>query len=216
MRCVRHTPPSTGCTNKNLIYEKNIEYIRSSASGNYFFACRSLRDRGRRDGTRHRRNSFLRRPPASTYPISSKGATGRRTGAGLTLFTGIGDEKALKILRKVRETFHIPVVTDVHTAQEAVMAAEYVDVPPDPGIPVSPDRPPRGGCRDRKVCQYQERTVFITGINGFRVRQGFGFGNSEYAVTERGTFFGYGDLVVDMRSIPVMRSACECPGDNGT
>ena len=61
-------------------------------------------------------------------PYIFKGSYRKANRSRIDSFTGIGDEKALRILRKVRETFGIPVVTDIHTADEAAMAAEYVDV----------------------------------------------------------------------------------------
>ena len=61
-------------------------------------------------------------------PYVFKGSYKKANRSRIDSFTGIGDEKALKILRKVKETFNIPVVTDIHTEQEAAIAAEYVDI----------------------------------------------------------------------------------------
>ncbi len=61
-------------------------------------------------------------------PYIFKGSYRKANRSRIDSFTGIGDEKALKILRKVNETFHIPTVTDIHETNEAAMAAEYVDV----------------------------------------------------------------------------------------
>ena len=85
-------------------------------------------------------------------PYVFKGSYRKANRSRLDSFTGIGDEKALKILAKVRSTFDVPVVTDIHTASEAEMAAEYVDGLQIPAL--SPDRFAGCGSSNRKNCQY--------------------------------------------------------------
>ena len=114
-------------------------------------------------------------------PYAFKGSYRKANRSRLDSFTGIGDEKALKILRKVKETFGIPVVTDIHTEPEAEMAAEYVDILQIPQF-LSP-----------QAMQFAAQKVVETG-------------NSNVMLTERGTTFGYQDLVVDFRSIPEMQA----------
>lgn len=126
-------------------------------------------------------------------------------------FTGIGDEKALKILRKVKETFGIPVVTDIHTAPEAAMAAEYVDILQIPAFL----------CRQTDLLVAAAETGKVVNIKKgqFLAPESMAFacdkvriaGDENVIVTERGTFLGYGDLVVDMRGVPVMKQTCGCP-----
>lgn len=91
-------------------------------------------------------------------PYIFKGSYRKANRSRLDSFMGIGDEKALKILAKVRDTFDVPVVTDIHAADEAAMAAEYVDVLQIPAFCVV-----RQIClllpQNRKDCKYQERTV---------------------------------------------------------
>ena len=77
-------------------------------------------------------------------PYVFKGSYRKANRSRLDSFTGIGDEKALKVLRKIRETFDIPIVTDIHSAGEAAMAAEYVDVLQIPGdLPIDFSNPKR-------------------------------------------------------------------------
>jgi 2-dehydro-3-deoxyphosphooctonate aldolase (KDO 8-P synthase) len=123
----------------------------------------------------------------------------------LDSFTGIGDEKALKILAEIREQFSIPVVTDVHSPEEAVMASEYVDVLQIPAFL----------CRQTDLlvaCANTGRTVSVKKgqflspqAMQFAIDKVTGSGNQKVIITERGTTFGYQDLVVDFRGIPVMQ-----------
>ena len=85
-------------------------------------------------------------------PYIFKGSYRKANRSRLDSFTGIGDEKALKILRKVADTYKIPVVTDIHTAEEAKMVANS-------GIFVSPDRFVGGCCKNRASGEYQERSI---------------------------------------------------------
>ncbi|MDR1005228.1 MAG: 3-deoxy-8-phosphooctulonate synthase [Prevotellaceae bacterium] len=138
-------------------------------------------------------------------PYTFKGSYRKANRSRLDSFTGIGDEKALQVLRKVRETFDIPVMTDIHTAAEAAMAAEYVDVLQIPAFL----------CRQTDLlvaAAHTGRTVNIK-KGQFLSPQAMRFaadkvieaGNPRVMLTERGTTFGYQDLVVDFRSIPEMQ-----------
>ena len=106
-------------------------------------------------------------------PYVFKGSYRKANRSRLDSFTGIGDEKALKILRKVGETFNIPTVTDIHETTEAAMAAEYVDV-----LQIPAPMPPNGfigsGGRDREDRQYKERTVPFAGCHAIRRTKGSG------------------------------------------
>ena len=123
----------------------------------------------------------------------------------LDSFTGIGDEKALKVLGKIRDTFGIPVVTDIHTAEEASMAAEYADVLQIPAFL----------CRQTDLLVAAAKTVKVVNIKkgqflsgesmGFAVEKVKLSGNDKVMLTERGSMFGYQDLVVDYRNIPIMQ-----------
>ena len=105
---------------------------------------------------------------------------------------GIGDEKALKILAKVRDTFDVPVVTDIHAADEAAMAAEYVDVLQIPAF--------------GKIVNIKKGQFLSPGAMRFAADKVVEAGNNEVMLTERGTTFGYQDLVVDYRGIPEMQT----------
>ena len=90
-------------------------------------------------------------------PYVFKGSYRKANRSRLDSFMGIGDEKALKILQKVHDTFGVPTVTDIHAAEEATMAAEYVDILQIPALPA--DRPACSRRQNRKNHQHQERAV---------------------------------------------------------
>ncbi|MDE5845509.1 MAG: 3-deoxy-8-phosphooctulonate synthase [Muribaculaceae bacterium] len=138
-------------------------------------------------------------------PYVFKGSYRKANRSRIDSFTGIGDIEALKILRKVRDTFNIPVVTDIHSVDEARMAAEYVDVLQIPAFL----------CRQTDLLVAAAETGRLVNIKKgqflspesmkFAVEKVRDAGNNEVAVTERGTTFGYQDLVVDYRGIPEMQ-----------
>ena len=109
-------------------------------------------------------------------PYVFKGSYRKANRSRLDSFTGIGDEKALKILRKVGETFNIPTVTDIHETTEAAMAAEYVDVLQIPAFLCRQTDLLVAAARDREDRQYKERTVPFAGCHAIRRTKGSGRG----------------------------------------
>lgn len=144
-------------------------------------------------------------------PYVFKGSYRKANRSRLDSFTGIGDEKALKVLRKVKETFGIPVVTDIHSAPEADMAAEYVDILQIPAFLCRQTDLLVAAAKTGKYVNIKKGQFLAPESMAFAVDKVVESGNNEVAVTDRGTFFGYGDLVVDMRGIPVMQQCCKCP-----
>ncbi|TVR82367.1 MAG: 3-deoxy-8-phosphooctulonate synthase [Saprospirales bacterium] len=121
-------------------------------------------------------------------------------------FTGIGDEKALRILRKVKSEFNLPVVTDVHTAEEAQLAAAYVDVLQIPAFLCRQTELLVAAAETGKWVNIKKGQFMSPGSMLFAVEKVQQSGNSNIMLTERGTTFGYQDLVVDFRGIPQMQS----------
>ncbi len=139
-------------------------------------------------------------------PYVFKGSYRKANRSRIDSFTGIGDEKALKILAKVKETFGIPVVTDIHTADEAEMAAGYVDVLQIPAFLCRQTDLLVAAARTGKVVNIKKGQFLSAGAMRFAADKVVEAGNNQVMLTERGTTFGYQDLVVDYRGIPEMRS----------
>lgn len=138
-------------------------------------------------------------------PFIFKGSYRKANRSRLDSFTGIGDEKALKILRKVCETFGIPTVTDIHSAAEAAMAAGYVDVLQIPAFLCRQTDILVAAADTGKVVNIKKGQFLSAEAMQFAVTKVRESGNENIVLTERGTTFGYQDLVVDFRGIPAMR-----------
>ncbi len=138
-------------------------------------------------------------------PFVFKGSYRKANRSRLDSFTGIGDEKALKILRKVSETFNIPIVTDIHTAEEAAIAAEFVDVLQIPAFLCRQTDILVAAAKTGKVVNIKKGQFLSAGAMQFAVTKVIESGNKNVMLTERGTTFGYQDLVVDYRGIPEMK-----------
>jgi len=121
-------------------------------------------------------------------------------------FTGIGDEKALKVLEKVGKTFGIPTVTDIHESQEAAMAAAYVDVLQIPAFLCRQTDLLVAAAETGKVVNIKKGQFLSAESMKFAVEKVQDAGNPKVVLTDRGNTFGYQDLIVDYRGLPVMKS----------
>lgn len=123
-----------------------------------------------------------------------------------TSFTGIGDEKALKLLADVKKHLGLPVTTDIHAAHEAAMAAEYVDVLQIPAFLCRQTDLLIAAAETGKIVNVK-KGQFLSGPSmKFAVDKVRAAGNPNVWLTERGNSFGYTDLVVDYRNIPWMKA----------
>lgn len=138
-------------------------------------------------------------------PYVFKGSYRKANRSRLDSFQGIGDDKALKILRKVHETFNIPTVTDIHTAEEASMAAEYVDVLQIPAFLCRQTDLLIAAAKTGKIVNIKKGQFLSPGAMQFAADKVVESGNPNVMLTERGTTFGYQDLIIDYRGIPQMR-----------
>ena len=139
-------------------------------------------------------------------PYIFKGSYRKANRSRFDSFTGIGDEKALLILRKVRESFDIPVVTDIHSAEEAVMAAEYVDILQIPAFLCRQTDLLIAAARTGKIVNIKKGQFLSPEAMQFAAGKVVESGNHQVMLTERGTTYGYQDLIVDYRGIPQMQS----------
>ncbi len=120
-------------------------------------------------------------------------------------FSGIGDKKALSILREIRNKFSVPVVTDIHSAGEAEMAAEYVDILQIPAFLCRQTDIIMSAAKTGKIVNIKKGQFLSAESMRYVCEKVLECGNDKIMLTDRGTFFGYQDLVVDMRSIPIMQ-----------
>jgi len=139
-------------------------------------------------------------------PYVFKGSFKKANRSRVDSFTGIGDEKALKILRKVSETFHVPTITDIHTEQDAVMAAEYVDVLQIPAFLVRQTDLVVAAAKTGKVVNLKKGQFMSPESMKHAVTKVTDSDNKQVWITDRGTMFGYQDMVVDFRGIPTMKA----------
>ncbi len=139
-------------------------------------------------------------------PYVFKGSYRKANRSRLDSFTGIGDEKALRVLRKVGETFQIPTVTDIHESHEATIAAEYVDMLQIPAFLCRQTDLLVAAARTGKIVNIKKGQFLSPEAMRFAAQKVVDAGNTQVMLTERGTTFGYTDLVVDFRGIPLMRS----------
>ncbi|MBR5378353.1 MAG: 3-deoxy-8-phosphooctulonate synthase [Bacteroidales bacterium] len=138
-------------------------------------------------------------------PFVFKGSYRKANRSRLDSFTGIGDEKALKVLQKVAKEFGIPVVTDIHAAEEAQMAAEYVDIIQIPAFLCRQTDLLVAAAKTGKIVNIKKGQFLSGEAMGFAVEKVRQSGNDKIMLTERGSMFGYHDLVVDYRNIAAMQ-----------
>jgi len=138
-------------------------------------------------------------------PYVFKGSFKKANRSRIDSFTGIGDEKALKILQKVSKTFDIPTVTDIHEISDATMAAAYVDVLQIPAFLVRQTDLVAAAAETGKVVNLKKGQFMSPEAMKHAVQKVKDSGNNKAWITDRGTMFGYQDLIVDFRGIPTMR-----------
>ena len=135
-----------------------------------------------------------------------KGSFKKANRSRIDSFTGIGDEVALEILQKIGQKFNIPTVTDIHEASDAAKAAAYVDVLQIPAFLVRQTDLVVAAAKTGKVVNLKKGQFMSPESMQFAVQKVKDSGNDAAWITDRGTQFGYTDLIVDFRGVPAMRS----------
>jgi 2-dehydro-3-deoxyphosphooctonate aldolase (KDO 8-P synthase) len=134
-----------------------------------------------------------------------KGSYRKANRSRIDSFSGIGDKKALKILQKVGKTFNLPTTTDIHTDEEAAMAADYVDVLQIPAFLCRQTNLLVAAAKTGKTVNIKKGQFASSETMGHALQKVWDSGNNKVMLTERGNTFGYQDLVVDYRNIPEMQ-----------
>ena len=138
-------------------------------------------------------------------PFIFKGSYRKANRSRLDSFTGIGDMEALEILKKVGERFNIPTVTDIHAPEEAAIAAAYVDVLQIPAFLCRQTDLLVAAGKTGKVINIKKGQFLAPESMEHAVTKVKESGNNSVMITDRGTMFGYQDMVVDFRGIPIMQ-----------
>lgn len=182
------------------------DYLKSSPTGNFFLLAGPCVIEGEQMAM-----DIAGRiaESASVYgiPYIFKGSYRKANRSRIDSFTGIGDMEALEILKKVRDTYRIPVVTDIHTAEEAEMAAPFVDVLQIPAFLCRQTDLLVAAAKTGRMINIKKGQFLSPEAMAFAVQKVRDAGNCQVAVTERGTTFGYQDLIVDFRGIPEMQKS---------
>jgi 2-dehydro-3-deoxyphosphooctonate aldolase (KDO 8-P synthase) len=141
-------------------------------------------------------------------------------------FIGIGDEEALKILAEVKHKYNLPVITDIHTSYEAELAARYVDILQIPAFLCRQTDLLKAAAKTGRVINIKKGQFLAPGDMKYAADKILHAGNNKILLTERGTSFGYHNLVVDMRGLIIMKDlgypvvmdathSVQVPGDGG-
>lgn len=139
-------------------------------------------------------------------PWIFKGSYRKANRSRIDSFTGIGDEKALRILKAVGQRFDVPVVTDIHSAQEAILAAHHVDILQIPAFLCRQTDLLVAAAKTGKLVNIKKGQFLAPESMKFAVDKVKDSGSKKVWLTDRGTMFGYQDMVVDFRGIPKMKA----------
>ncbi len=181
-----------------------IPQIKHTSSGNFFLLAGPCAIEGEEMAMRIA-ETIVDLTDSLKIPYVFKGSFKKANRSRVDSFTGIGDEKALRILRKVSETFGVPTVTDIHQESDAALAAEYVDVLQIPAFLVRQTDLVVAAAETGRVVNLKKGQFMSPESMKHAVAKVTETGNGQVLVTDRGTMFGYQDLIVDFRGIPVMK-----------
>ena len=143
-------------------------------------------------------------------PFIFKASYRKANRSSINSFTGIGDEKALEAIAKVGKELQVPTITDIHTAEEAQMAANYVDILQIPAFLCRQTDLLIAAAKTGKTVNIKKGQFLSGEAMKFPVEKVRSIGNNQVMLTERGTMFGYQDLIVDFRGVEIMREN-NCP-----
>jgi 2-dehydro-3-deoxyphosphooctonate aldolase (KDO 8-P synthase) len=186
------------------MFNIDIERLKHTDSGNFFLMAGPCAIEGEEIALRIA-EKIVTITDKLEIPFIFKGSYRKANRSKGDSFTGIGDEKALKILEKVGKTFGVPTVTDIHESNEAAMAAAYVDVLQIPAFLCRQTDLLIAAARTNKVVNVKKGQFLSAGSMRFAVDKVLEAGNDRVILTDRGNTFGYQDLIVDYRGLPEMQ-----------
>ncbi|MDT0688717.1 3-deoxy-8-phosphooctulonate synthase [Salegentibacter sp. F188] len=181
-----------------------IPKIKNTDSNNFFLLCGPCAIEGEEMALRIAER-VVEITSKLEIPYVFKGSFKKANRSRIDSFTGIGDEKALKILRKVSETFDVPTITDIHEISDAALAAEYVDILQIPAFLVRQTDLVVAAAETGKTVNLKKGQFMSPESMKHAVTKVRDCNNENVMVTDRGTMFGYSDMIVDFRGIPTMK-----------
>ncbi len=181
-----------------------VPQIKHTQSNNFFLLCGPCAIEGE-DMAMRIAERVVSISDKLNIPYVFKGSFKKANRSRVDSFTGIGDQKALKILRKVSETFKVPTITDIHEVSDAQKAAEYVDVLQIPAFLVRQTDLVVAAAETGKVVNLKKGQFMSPESMKHAVQKVLDSNNEQVMVTDRGTMFGYQDMIVDFRGIPTMK-----------
>jgi 2-dehydro-3-deoxyphosphooctonate aldolase (KDO 8-P synthase) len=182
----------------------NIPQIKNTDKGNFFLLAGPCAIEGEEMALRIA-EKIVTITDKLEIPYVFKGSFKKANRSRVDSFTGIGDEKALKILEKVSKEFGVPTITDIHTNEDAVMAAQYVDVLQIPAFLVRQTDLVVAAAETGKTVNLKKGQFMSPESMKHAVQKVLDSNNENVMVTDRGTMFGYQDMIVDFRGIPTMK-----------
>lgn len=183
---------------------KQIDKIKHLDSGNFFLMAGPCVIENEKI-TFDTAEAILKITDKLKIPFIFKSSFKKANRQKIDSFTGIGDEKALKILRNVSELYEIPVVTDIHTEEEAFLTAQYADVIQIPAFLCRQTDLLIAAARTGRVINIKKGQFLAAESMKFAAQKVIDSGNPNVILTERGSMFGYQDMVVDFRGIIEMQ-----------
>ena len=182
----------------------NIPQIKYTNSGNFFVLAGPCAIEGEEMALRIA-EKLVKITDNLQIPFVFKGSFKKANRSRIDSFSGIGDEKALKILEKVSKEFGVPTVTDIHTNEDAEMAAAYVDVLQIPAFLVRQTDLVVAAANTGKTVNLKKGQFMSPESMKHAAQKVKDCGNENIMITDRGTMFGYQDMIVDFRGIPTMK-----------
>lgn len=190
----------------NTFYMLNyLDKIKNTESGNFFLMAGPCAIEGE-DIAMRIAEKIITITDKLQIPYIFKGSYRKANRSKGSSFTGIGDEKALRILERIGREFGVPTVTDIHESDEAAMAAAYVDVLQIPAFLCRQTDLLLAAAATGKIVNVKKGQFLSAGSMKFAVEKIKEAGNDKVILTDRGNTFGYQDLIVDYRGLPEMQS----------